>query len=212
MLRKVVFFIKLSNTRLFRNTNTNLEGIKILEFPDKFTIANEGDLSESIGIVLTGSVLIKSYSLSGKNFTLNTLQPGQMFGDIILYGSNEKVYPGELITQGVTRLAFIPNNEFETLLFKDKKLLRNFLRLVSEKAYNMNLKSKLLSQDSIRDKILFWIQQQRRIQNSDVIKMNITKEELANSLYIQRPSLSRELSLMKKDGLIDYDRKTITIK
>ena len=40
----------------------------------------------------------------------------------------------------------------------------------------------------------------------------MTKEELANQLFVQRPSLSRELSRMKIDGLIDYDRYTITIK
>ncbi len=40
----------------------------------------------------------------------------------------------------------------------------------------------------------------------------MTKEELANQLFVQRPSLSRELAKMKKDGIIDYDRYTITIK
>ena len=39
----------------------------------------------------------------------------------------------------------------------------------------------------------------------------MTKEELANQLFIQRPSLSRELGKMKKEGLIDYDRYTVTI-
>ena len=40
---------------------------------------------------------------------------------------------------------------------------------------------------------------------------NMTKEELANELYMQRPSLSRELIKMKQDGLIEYDRYSITI-
>ncbi len=76
----------------------------------------------------------------------------------------------------------------------------------------MNTKSKLLSQDTIRDKILFYLYQQKQIQFSDKIKLNMTKEELANLLFIQRPSLSRELIKMRDEGLIDFDRWTITLK
>jgi len=36
-----------------------------------------------------------------------------------------------------------------------------------------------------------------------------TKEALADYLNVARPSLSRELSLMKKAGLIDYDKRYI---
>lgn len=48
-------------------------------------------------------------------------------------------------------------------------------------------------------------------QNSNIIKLTITKQSLADSFGVQRPSLSRELSNMKADKLIDYDRKTIKI-
>ena len=96
-------------------------------------------------------------------------------------------------------------------MFNDNDLLLNFLSLISEKAYEMNLKSKLLSQDTIRDKILFWLQQQRLVQKTNEIEMNMTKEELANILFVQRPSLSRELINMRDEGLIEFDRRTITI-
>lgn len=205
-------FVKLNETRLFKNTRVDLSNVNTIEFPNNFTIASEGDVSGKLGIVLEGIVQVKAYSLGGKNFTLNTLVPGQLFGDVLIYGTTSKTYPGVLVTQGITRVAFIPNEEFEQFLFNDNDLLRNFLSLLSEKAYDMNLKSKLLSQDSIRDKILFYLQQQKRMQKSNIIILNKSKEELANELFIQRPSLSRELIRMKDDGLIDYDRKTITLK
>ena len=104
------------------------------------------------------------------------------------------------------------NKIFKKFLFNDNDLLKNFLRLLSDKSYALNYKSRLLSQDSVRDKILFYLLHQKRIQKSSVIKLNMTKEELANQLFVQRPSLSRELAKMKKDRLIDYDKYTITIK
>ena len=204
--------MELKECRLLKNTRVDLDAINVIQFPNNFTIALEGDLSTSIGIVLEGKIHVKAYSLGGKNFTLNTLLPGQIFGDVLIYGTSAKSYPGNLITAGETKVAFIPNKEFEQFLFHDNDLLKNFLSLLSEKAYEMNINSKMLSQESIRDKILFYLQQQKRIQKKNKIKLNMTKEDLANKLFIQRPSLSRELANMKKDGLIDYDRHTITLK
>ena len=203
--------MKLSETRLFKNTRIDLSVINTLEFPDKFTIATEGDISKDIGIVLEGKIYVKAYSIGGKNFTLNTIRPGHIFGDVLIYGKKSKQYPGALITRGRTKVAFIPNKDFEQYLFNDNDLLQNFLGLISEKAYEMNLKSKLLSQDTIRDKILFWLQQQKLVQKSSEIQMNMTKEELANILFVQRPSLSRELINMRDEGLILFDRRTITL-
>ena len=116
------------------------------------------------------------------------------------------------LTQGKTKIALIPNDVFQKFLFNDNDLLKNFLRLLSNNAYEMSYKSKLLSQDSVRDKILYFLFQQKRIQKTNKIILKMTKEELANQLFIQRPSLSRELSNMQKDGLIVYDRYSITIK
>ena len=65
----------LKECRLFKNTRVDLDTIKIVDFPTKFTIASEGDRSMNIGIVLEGKINVKAYSLGGKNFTLNTLEP-----------------------------------------------------------------------------------------------------------------------------------------
>ena len=48
-------------------------------------------------------------------------------------------------------------------------------------------------------------------QNSLEIKLNMTKQALADRFGVQRPSLSRELIKMKNENIINFDRKTITI-
>ena len=128
-----------------------------------------------------------------------------MFSDII------NCFPGSLITQGETKVALIPNDIFKKFLFNDNDLLKNFLRVLSNNAYDLSCKSKMLSQDSVRDKILYFLLQQKRKQKSNIIKLNMTKEELANQLFVQRPSLSRELSRMKIDGLIQFGANKLIV-
>lgn len=50
------------------------------------------------------------------------------------------------------------------------------------------------------------------IPKTPVIKLNYSKKDLAERLGIQRSSLSRELNKMRRDGLLEYDAKTITLK
>jgi DNA-binding transcriptional regulator LsrR (DeoR family) len=48
-------------------------------------------------------------------------------------------------------------------------------------------------------------------QNSNHIKLNISKKALAEKIGVQRTSLSRELAKMRKDGLILYDIESIEL-
>ena len=53
----------------------------------------------------------------------------------------------------------------------------------------------------------------RRIEKAKdgVVKLNMNREQLAAYLGTTRPSLSRELSKMKEDGLIDIKKDAIII-
>lgn len=204
--------VRIEHTKLFKNTKIDTSLIQIKDFPGNYTIELEDEISEYIGIVLEGKIHVKAYSLGGKDFTITSLDPGHTFGDILIFGTESHSYPGNLITKGPTKIAMIPNEDIKNFVYNDHTFLSNYLELLSDKVYEMNSKSKLLSQDSIRDKILFFLHQQSRIQNSIKVKLNMTKEELANILFVQRPSLSRELIKMRKEGMIDFDRWTITLK
>ncbi|AIO18135.1 cAMP receptor protein [Candidatus Izimaplasma bacterium HR1] len=204
--------MRLEAVRLFENTNIDTNNIEIKEFPTNYTVEIENDSSTYLGIILEGRVNIRAYSYSGKEFIISSLEPGMIYGDVLLFGSKSNLYPGNVITKGKTVIAFLKNEDVRTYLQNNPKFAENYLSLLSDKVYNINHKYKLLTQDSIRDKILFFVHQEMRQQNSPKIRLNMTKEELANNLFVQRPSLSRELIKMRKEGIIDYDRWTITLK
>ena len=204
--------MELKDIRLFKNTNIDTSNLAIKEYPTNYTVEIEGELSTYVGIVLEGRINVKSYSLAGKDFTTNSLTEGMVYGDVLLYGLESNVYPGNLVTSGKTKIAILPGEEVRHHIKTNTQFVENYLSLLSDKVLNINYKSKLLSQDSIRDKILFFLHQESRTQNSNKVILNMTKEDLANILFVQRPSLSRELIKMKEDGLIEYDRWTITLK
>ena len=76
-----------------------------------------------------------------------------------------------------------------------------------EKTY----KIKLLGQPSIREKIFFFLKEEIKKTGSNTVKLHMSKEELASMMSLNRPSLSRELMRMRDEGLIEYDRNSITL-
>ncbi len=203
--------MRLRDVVLFKNTDIDVSKIEVKDFPTNYTVEIEGDTSTYLGIVLEGKVNVIAYSYSGKEFIISTLEPGMVYGDVLLFGTKSNAYPGNIITKGKTSIAFLHNSHVKRHLESSPDFAKNYLTLLSDKVYNINHQYKLLTQDSIRDKILFFIHQEMRLQNSNRIKLNMTKEELANRLFIQRPSLSRELIKMREEGLIHFDRWSITL-
>ena len=72
-------------------------------------------------------------------------------------------------------------------------------------------KIKTLALKTIRQCIVEFLLYEYHAQKSTTIDLNMTKKELAEKTGVQRPSLSRELNKMRKDGLITCDSKQISI-
>ena len=78
------------------------------------TIFLENDTCQSVGIVKSGEISIKSYFANGKEVTYNVLEEGQMFGNNLIFSSNPK-YRGDVIAQKQTELLFINKSCFSSI-------------------------------------------------------------------------------------------------
>ena len=77
--------------------------------------------------------------------------------------------------------------------------------LLTDKIHALSLKT-------IRQQVCDFLQYEYYAQKSDVIELKISKKELAQRLGVHRTSLSRELNKMRREGLIEYDARSITLK
>jgi CRP-like cAMP-binding protein len=93
----------------------------------------------------------------------------------------------------------------------DTNFLSNLLISISDKTLILTDKIKALSMKTIRQCIIDFLIYESYSQSSRTVKLHLTKKELAEKFGIQRPSLSRELNKMRRDGLIEYDAHFITI-
>ena len=193
-----------------------LEGIElnfkhvIKEYQPGDIVFNEGDTIDEVGIVMSGELLIKTSTLNGFEFEIIKLFKGDIFADALIF-SDDNTLPGFIKANKESTIIFIKKEVFFFLLNTNSKLLSNYLKYNALRNIRHQYRIKLLGQPSIREKILFYLKEEMRKHDSNKIYLSMNREELAHFLSLERTSLSRELSRMKNDGIIDYDKKSITL-
>jgi|SRR6056297_779404 len=175
------------------------------------SVASTFDDCLNLSIIISGSVEIQNIYPSGKISSLKKLYSGDLFGESIIPGRIHS-YPSDIVALEPTRLLLIRKSALLESIKRSDVLLDNYVGLLSKKLLMMNEKIKMLSLETLRKKISWFILEMYYEQNSLSVANPYNHDEMANLLGSQRPSISREISRMQKEGLIEYKRGTINIK
>lgn len=172
-------------------------------------VYQENDLCDRIGLIQKGKLQLTHYTCNGEERVMATLKKNDLFGDFLI-NSFHPYYPGNLVAIEDTEIAFLDKASMNHLIKSNDGFRQYYLSQLSEKALKLNYHNKILMQCSLREKIIMWLDHEAIERKTNIIPIQ-SKEDLANYFNVARPSLSRELAKMKKDGLIEYDRKIIQI-
>lgn len=211
-------FSSLKNSMIFKGFSTEeLEYIfknidyKIKNFEKREIVAFEGEEITSMGIIIEGSVDIQKQYPLGKVVTINRIIEGDSFGEVIIF-SNIEDYPSTVIATSNTKVLFISKEFIMALCMSDNKFLGNFMGVLSNKILILSKKLRSLSYSTLREKLADYIVNEYNKQKNFEIKLNQSRESLAEYFGVARPSLSRELIKMREEDLIDFYKNIIIIK
>jgi len=191
-------FLKVSNFTIKKYLKGNL-------------VVLEDSTCEELGILRKGLLEVQSLYPSGKSLTLNRLEPAEIFGEIILFSKSNK-FPSTIKAIEDSEIMFIKKANLMNCLSNCHRFMENFLTLLSDRLFMLNKKIKMLTMENIRQKIGDFLREEYKKQKTLIIKVPLSRQEMAEHMGIQRPSLSRELSKMRKEGIIEFDKEFIVIK
>jgi CRP-like cAMP-binding protein len=183
---------------------------KIVSYKKNCVIHFDGELCSKLEIILSGKVVVDRIDESGNLLTISEFYKDDILGGNLLFSKNP-YYPMTVLTQLPTDILEIDREVLFELLCNNPVFLRTYLELISDRAFILGDKIKHYINKTIRERIINYLSYESKKQNSNHIKLNITKKALAERIGVQRTSLSRELAKMRKDGLIIYDRDSIVI-
>lgn len=208
---------KLLKNQLFKNMK--IEEVEAISEKIRFyktiykkgdIIAHEEDECTSIGLILEGSVQIERIYSNGNGIILQTLRKGNVFGEALVF-SSFRSYPATVVAAENCEILFIKRSEMLNLCLSEERILENFTALLSDKIFMLNAKVKSISFKSLKERVINFIIEKSREQNSLNIKLKGSKEAIAQYLGMPRPSFSRELIKLRDEGIISFDRNSIKI-
>jgi len=185
-------------------------------FEDEEYIFRQGEIPKHLFLVLEGTVMISKDFASGKRDVLFMVGQGDVFGEMFLF-VDIKSYWYDAIAQGKVHVLEIPWEFFycfcKNACEHHRMITRNMLEIQSEKNFTMTRKLHLLSGTTLRERIALWLIEQTAEEdaNTDIVKLSMNREELADYLGTTRPSLSRELMKMQQEHMIETEKNTIKI-
>ncbi len=211
----------LSKTSLFQNVEENdLNTMlccmrpKLSEHPKNSIIAAAGNPFESMGILLKGEAALIKENAAGNRIIMAILKPGEIFGESAVF-SRKSVWPATVAALGTCTVMFLPKQkilgECANLCSWHRKIIENLLRDISDKTLMLNKKLEYLSMKSMRGKLSSFLLEQHKINGSLTFMLPMKRNELADYLNVSRPSMSREMSRMRDEGVIDFHLSSIQI-
>lgn len=177
-------------------------------------IVTGGDAYESVGIVLRGAATVSKENAKGDRVVMTILKQGGIFGEIIAF-SRQMTWPATVQAQEACVILFLPRGkiigECDQMCSWHRTLIQNFLRVISERALMLNKKVEYLTIKSMRGKISTYLLEQYSRGGDVNITLPLNRNELSDFLNVSRPSMSREMSKMKDEGIIDFHLTAVRI-
>jgi CRP-like cAMP-binding protein len=212
-LDSCVLFNGISNESL----NIMLDCLKprISRCKQREIIVAYGQPFQGIGIIASGKVALTKETYSGNRIIMGLLDAGNIFGETVAF-SDSKVWPMTVIAQEDCMLLFLPPDKIagpcSNICASHSTLIMNMLKILSNRASMLDKKIEHISAKSIRGKISNYLLDLYHLQNNNTLTIPMKRHELADYLNIPRPSLSREMALMRDAGIIEFDGSLINVK
>ena len=173
-----------------------------------------GDTASSVGVVVSGSVNAIQEDYWGNRTILAHSDAGDLFGEAYSCAEEQR-FP----------ISVVAAEDSEVLLFDYRRiittcttacafhtrLISNMLHIIANNSIRLTEKLDHVSKKSLREKLLSYLNSESMRSTTTTISIPFDRQELAEFLCADRSALSRELSNMRKDGLIDYEKNQFTL-
>ena len=166
----------------------------------------EGDPADFMGIVLKGAVQLVRDDYFGNRSLLTCARPGDIFGEAFACAGVETMPVSGLALED-TKVLILKCGRMLTVCKNacrhHNKLIANLLHIVARKNLELGRKIQFVSQKTTREKLVAYLLDQAKQQDSGEFTIPLDRQALADYLGVERSAMSAELGKLRKDGVLE---------
>ncbi|TFB24060.1 Crp/Fnr family transcriptional regulator [Filobacillus milosensis] len=169
---------------------------------------------QSLFLLKQGQVRLYRINSEGKEFTVDILFDGNVFGETSTLSLTDDNIYAEAMTD--SHLCILGKEEFENFLEKNPKLALKFINILSSRLKETYSMSEKLALGDVRYRILYLLlklseKTGKRKDQWQSIEMKLTHLDIANMIGSTRETTSAIISQLKKEGLIKKNVRFFSI-
>lgn len=171
-------------------------------------IIDYGEPSTEVRFVVTGRVRILLRTPTGKEVILDELGPGKYFGEMAAIDQSSR--SANVTALEVSKMCVVPAPVFLELMKQNGDLALHVLQLLSARVRELNHRLGEHTFLTTRQRLCAELLRQSRPRANDpsqrIVSPPPLQKDIADRIGTQREVVTRELSALKKAGLIDSTR------
>ena len=184
-------------------------------FPKDTFLLRTGDTAESIGLVLSGSVLVVQEDIWGNRNILSKAGPGQTFAAAYAFAPGSLLNVSVLAETPVTAMFLNVKrvlNVCPSACEHHSRIIRNLLGELAEKNLRFGEKLTHMGQRTTRAKLMSYFSAEAQRLGTYEFDIPFSRQQLADYLAVERSGLSLELGKMRSEGLLDFHKNHFILK
>ena len=174
-----------------------------------------GDTAESIGLVLSGNVLIVQEDIWGNRNILSKAGPGQTFAAAYACAPGSVLNVSALAETPVTAMFLNVKrvlNVCPSACAHHSRIIRNLLGELAEKNLRFGEKLTHMGQRTTRAKLMSYFSAEAQRLGTYEFDIPFSRQQLADYLAVERSGLSQELGKMRGEGLLSFRKSHFVLK
>lgn len=183
---------------------------RIENYPAKEIYTPAGAPCKYADFILEGEMTARMVETSGKLVQIDRLKPGTLIAPAFIFAQKNKMPVSVDVNKPTTILRLLPS-ELKQLMDSNEQISMNFIQLLSNINVYLSGKLRTLSLLTVKEKVARFLIETAEEQQSRIIKLHHTRQEIADMFGIQKFSLMRCLSEFEANGAIKNEGKQITI-
>ena len=190
-------------------------GTKTGSFPKDTFLLRAGDTAESVGLVLSGSVLIVQEDIWGNRNILSKAGAGQTFAAAYACAPGSLLNVSVLAETPVTAMFLNVKrvlNVCPSACEHHSRIIRNLLGELAEKNLRFGEKLTHMGQRTTRAKLMSYLSAEAQRLGTCEFDIPFSRQQLADYLAVERTGLSQELGKMRSEGLLDFHKSHFVLK
>ena len=165
-------------------------------------IFTAGDITDCMGLVVSGCVAVESPDMWGNVTLLALVDAGGYFAET--YALLAAPMMVDVRADEDSRILFLRVGTLDYPGTWPGKLTRNLLAMIARKNLHLSERSFITAGKTIRRKIMSYLNAVSLRENSRDFVIPFDRQQMADYLNADRSALSKELCLMRDEGLITF--------